>query len=1152
VPTLRISHTGATVEIAFEDANRPRLTASHHFASPLTPQDSEDIRWYLEDYLVYPLDPAPVFAARIETRLRELGIALFNATLAATDPWLTARQRLGETRIEIETSVPGAAIPWELLRDPATDLPLALHVPAFIRGHSQSLLRPEPIEPKASKIRILLAICRPAGDADVPFRSVARHLLRGLGNDAREHSELELLRPPTYEQLAHRLRAAKAKGEPFHVLHFDGHGAEGAIYFENPSVRENARPVPAADLARLLNETAVPVLILNACRSAFAEPPQSPRAAADIHEEIREFGSLAHTVMDYGASAVVAWRYNVFVTTAAQFMLDFYSGLASGIALAEAATIARKQLSSTGRPVDGKTIEDWTVPAIFESAPVRLFPQSDTEFHFSLDENAASDSGLPQAPDIGFIGRDESILNLDRAFDEQSIVLLHAYAGSGKTSTAAEFARWYEQTSGVAGPILFTSFEQHKTLPAVLDQLGRLVEGQLTKSGVQWLTLTDEQRRTIALQVMQQLPVLWIWDNVEPIAGFPAGTSSLWTETEQSDLVGFLAAARSTKAKFLLTSRRDEHAWLHDLPVRVELPPMTFEDRVRMTEGLARRQSRKLAAIEDWRPLLRFTQGNPLTLTVLVGQALRDGLHSRQQIEEFVEKLRAGEADFRDEIGERRTRSLAASLAYGFENAFTEAERKQLALLHLFQGVVLVDALLWMGVPEAGWCLPEVRGIAREYWIALLDRAAEIGLLTSLGGGYYTIHPALPWFFGQLFQQYYGETRNAAMRAFVEAEGELGTLCHRAYNEGNRAVTGLLAREEPNLLQARRLARRNGWWSQLISAMQGLDGLYEHTGRRLDWTRLVEEIVPDFVQPESDLPIEGREDGWPLVMQYRIRLAIDSRRLDHAERLQQLITDWHRRPAESILARPSEAWTATDRNRVRSLSVSLAGLARIQLERGSPDCVVYYRQALAIDEKVGDSRGAAIVTFKLGSAYSNVSSLRDFAKAEEWYRRSLDLQPAEDAMMQGQTMHQLGMIEEQRFDDLIKAKKPKEAVVHFEAAVNWSEKALEKIPPHLSAGTHSQLGRLYSYVGELDSAFTHLRMAIRYQEALGDRFGAGHGRHNTAIILLRANRLAEAREWAHAALRDFEASENADHMIPKTTELIRLIESALAETSPPQ
>ena len=34
-----------------------------------------------------------------------------------------------------------------------------------------------------------------------------------------------------------------------------------------------------------------------------------------------------------------------------------------------------------------------------------------------------------------------------------------------------------------------------------------------------WLALDDAQRCDVALQVMRQAPVLWIWDNVEPVAG---------------------------------------------------------------------------------------------------------------------------------------------------------------------------------------------------------------------------------------------------------------------------------------------------------------------------------------------------------------------------------------------------------------------------------------------------------------------------------------------------------------------------------------------------------------------------------------------------------------------------------------------------------
>ena len=103
-------------------------------------------------------------------------------------------------------------------------------------------------------------------------------------------------------------------------------------------------------------------------------------------------------------------------------------------------------------------------------------------------------------------------------------------------------------------------------------------------------------------------------------------------------------------------------------------------------------------------------------------------------------------------------------MRYGFEHAFDEAERSQLALLHLCQGFVDVELLKAMGYPKADWGLPGVRDLTRETGIALLDRAAEVGLLTAQGHGYYAIHPALPWFFRGLFVQYYAGRERVAQR----------------------------------------------------------------------------------------------------------------------------------------------------------------------------------------------------------------------------------------------------------------------------------------------------------------------------------------------------------------------------------------------------
>src|ERR1039458_10798683 len=112
-----------------------RRSAESRFELKLTAQDQEDIRWYLEDFLQYPMDPAPAIAAGIERRMAEIGADLFTKALGNTPVWHEVRHHLSGTRVEIETTVKdAAALPWELLRDPEVDVPLALRARAFLRA----------------------------------------------------------------------------------------------------------------------------------------------------------------------------------------------------------------------------------------------------------------------------------------------------------------------------------------------------------------------------------------------------------------------------------------------------------------------------------------------------------------------------------------------------------------------------------------------------------------------------------------------------------------------------------------------------------------------------------------------------------------------------------------------------------------------------------------------------------------------------------------------------------------------------------------------------------------------------------------------------------------------------------------------------------
>ncbi|MEU7906604.1 CHAT domain-containing protein [Actinoplanes sp. NPDC049118] len=1176
--------------------------------------DRERVRWYLEDFLEYPVQPAPTIAAGVEKRLAELGEQLFSEVFDGRDGqrlWGRLQDRLAETRVEIASDVEDAtALPWELLRDPATGTPLALEAASFVRVN-QRPARPQREPSGGDRLRVLLVICRPAAGADVPFRSVASYLVR-LSADARQVFTLDVLRPPTFAQLEKVLSDANRAGRPYHVVHFDGHGtylntdpsgddtaddedggnngsagggfspyrfqrlnlvsppragSHGYLLFEDPGHEDNEQLVDGPALGDLLARTGVSVLVLNACRSAYAEAPTRPAVAedgagsaeadigaeaaeGDVHARVRGYGSLALEVTDAGVPGVVAMRYSVYVVTAARFVADLYAALLDGQPLGAAVTAGRRQLhAQPSRQIafDPRPLQDWSVPVVYESAPIALFtPAAQRQVTIRVGQpgqqpaagEPAGVSGLPRRPDVGFFGRDETLLALDRSFDDHRIVLLHAYAGAGKTTTASEFARWYTETGGLAhpglgaGPVIFSSLEHHTPLARLLNQLGEVFGPLLAGNNIAWAALDQAGRRDVALQVLRQVPALWIWDNVEPVAGFPTGTPSAWTGAEQAELADFLRDLADTQAKVLLTSRRDEHDWLGRLPARVRLPRMPMRERIQLTQALAHRHGHRITDVHDWRPLLHYTAGNPLTISVLVGQALRDGLTSKTQIDAFVARLRAGEAPLDDDATQGRTKSLGASLAFGFENAFTDGERAQLALLHLFQDTVDVDALIAMGNPAEdlhnGAALPEPAAQTREAGIALLDRAADIGLLTPLGSGYYAIHPALPWYFTHLFTTHYGAphtpTAQRAEHAYTDAIASIANYYHGEYSHGLHQIINTLAVEEANLLHARALARGNHRWSDVIGCMQGLRVLYDYFGRGAEWARLVEELVPDLVDPATDGPLPHRDNEWDLLSDYRVKLARDRRDWATAERLQTAnVARCRDRAADALAIRPDQL-DNLQRNRIRSLAVSLEDLGHVLREQQRADCIPSYEEAFGLFRRIGERRGEAMVAFNLGHAHIEIPGLRDLDQAERWYRHRLDLTDEDDRLGQARAVTQLGHVAYERFRDAYDADVPEQVRDdHLNNAATAYHQALDLTPTdHLNdrAIKHAALGSIYAAAGRIDTALSHFQKAIKNFEDTQDRYSAARARHNAAVAIFKAGRHEEALLYAQAALRD--------------------------------
>jgi tetratricopeptide (TPR) repeat protein len=519
-----------------------------------------------------------------------------------------------------------------------------------------------------------------------------------------------------------------------------------------------------------------------------------------------------------------------------------------------------------------------------------------------------------------------------------------------------------------------------------------------------------------------------------------------------------------------------------------------------------------------------------MTITALVGQALRNGFRTREQIEDFVFQLRSGEAEIDDDESEGRSKSLGASLSYGFKDAFTEEERQQLALLYFFQGFTAVDALRLMGSPEQDWCVPTVRGLTFEAGKALLDRAAEVGLVTRLVENYYNIHPALPWYFKKLFDQYYpldeDNNRTLITRAFVEAMGVLGNYYCNPSEQDNLFGIAVLTTYEANLLHARELARANGWWLALTKTMQGLRQLYNYVGRRAEWRRLVEEIVPDFIDPATDRPLPGREEEWGFITQYRVQLAMEARQWGEAERLQQVCVDWDRQRAASALTVSLESLDRTQRHAIRTLATSLHQLGQIQREKGKPESVAAYEESLILSEQIGEQAGAASCAFNLGHAHMDIANIRDLEQAERWYQRSLELRDQCDRQGRGQCLAQLGQVALERFREAQAARQSEEELLrHLNDALQFSYQALPLYPPNAVddlAVTHNALGAIYQSAGDIDRALSHSRQAILYEEAQGNLYGAAGTRLNIAVALAKAGRFDEALLYAQSALPNYE------------------------------
>jgi tetratricopeptide (TPR) repeat protein len=608
------------------------------------------------------------------------------------------------------------------------------------------------------------------------------------------------------------------------------------------------------------------------------------------------------------------------------------------------------------------------------------------------DQQAAAGAEIdcPEPPAFGFVGRDGVILELERAFQRETIVLLDGMAGVGKTEATVGFARWWAETGELDGPIFFFRFEHYLPLAQVCDRVGQVFNAVIRQQlQVDWHLLDAAQRCQIALAILRQVPCLLIWDNFEPVAGFPQGTPSVWTPEEQTEIRSFLRDLRGGQTKVLLTSRRDE-PWLGTIYRRVAVDGLPLAEAQELAVLILQRaglQPQDIKALPQYNDLLAYLHGNPLSLQVILPE-LR-----HMAPDALLQALQAGEVTLRaDDPALGRERSLTASLTYRLD-ALDPLLRQRLGVLGLFQGFVNAGVLTAMSAANNAPAL--LRGLGRDDWWRMLDTAAEVGLLRRVGEGYYTVHPALPWFFHDLLREAFPDHLDALERTFAAVYGAYGHHLFRIFQTNAEGAMALLRVEEGNLMHALRLARQHACWDDVEAILYGLNQLLTTQGRWVEWERLLADVEAEATDSSGE-PLTGRELLWRALLGHREDMASYRRDFDTQETILHRLKDHYEH-------------TSDDRNN----AVALRRLGMVAQERRQfEEAERWYRQSLAIKGSFGNEHGQAITLHQLGRI---AQERRQFEEAERWYRQSLAItERLGDEHGQATALHQLGRIAEER------------------------------------------------------------------------------------------------------------------------------------------
>ncbi len=287
-----------------------------------------------------------------------------------------------------------------------------------------------------------LVACRPEDEGAVALpvqplqESLGFETLVKILSEANLPVSLHVLPQAVGEEFALEL----SKG--YDIVYFVGHGGETTLSFEDP--HGACHSIDAATLAGAFEDSGAKLAVLTACHSA---------------------GQLA-AVHQAGVPAVIGMTDVVPQAVASSYTRGLFTALAQGKPLAAAHKLGLKAVrtSSTSKPSDDKL--PILVPA--DSDIVLLAPGQAGQFELQASF-PPTNIVLPDKP---FVGRNEMIVEVNRALETNRIVVLEGEGGIGKTALAQHVAIWQAERNKCPGGAAFVTFDPPLSRDLAIDAIG--------------------------------------------------------------------------------------------------------------------------------------------------------------------------------------------------------------------------------------------------------------------------------------------------------------------------------------------------------------------------------------------------------------------------------------------------------------------------------------------------------------------------------------------------------------------------------------------------------------------------------------------------------------------------------------------------------